>query len=126
MESGTPTPDTLVEVDYGTRRPFRFTEQKRQAVDLVAIGMPKAQIARALGVHRNTVNGWCATPAFVAAVQERLAERISTTRLRRMAETSAHGDHLHRIALDLLEAARAAPADPAVLAAAKIWVAAYG
>lgn len=57
--------------------------------------------------------------------KERVAERVNSTRLRRMAATAEHGDRLHGLALDLLAAASAAPGDERLRRAALEWVAAW-
>ncbi len=63
---------------------------QREAVVLVAQGLPKSEVARRVGVARGTVSRWAnAIPAFRQAVEDRikakelsLAEEVATSRER--------------------------------------------
>lgn len=53
---------------------WEWTPEKEQCLELFLKGVSKLQIAKTLGVHRNTVNNWCSNPAFVAEASDRVAE----------------------------------------------------
>lgn len=80
-----------------------WDDQKEQALDLVLQGLSKSAIARQLGVHRNTINNWCAHPKFIAEGNQRLREHVSAKRQRRMVETNLFGDRLARLAAHQVE-----------------------
>lgn len=51
-----------------------LTEKQRQAVELLELsGLPQYEVAKELGVHRNTVSAWCKKANFKAA-RRRCAE----------------------------------------------------
>jgi len=107
------------------RRPFRWTPTKRAVLDLVLAGVPKIRVAAALHISRTTVAAWCGAPEFVTALRERLAERMTATRLARLHETALVGARLHQVCVAILDRADHAPDNPSVLKAAQTWLATY-
>lgn len=66
---------------------FRWTEQKRQAAEMVVDGRTDQEIATKLGCHRNSVYNWRHTAEFSAECQKKLEEYAARTRLKRIRET---------------------------------------
>lgn len=54
-----------------------FDDRLEQALDLLVLGIPKTQIARTIGVHRNVIYAWCKRADFLRTLHERAAS--STT-----------------------------------------------
>ena len=52
----------------------RLTEQQRQAVEALLAGWSVREVARLVGVHRNTVYYWLKQPAFQEALREASAD----------------------------------------------------
>jgi len=52
----------------------RLTEQQRQAVEALLAGWSVREVARLVGVHRNTIYHWLKQPAFQEALARAEAE----------------------------------------------------
>lgn len=73
---------------------FRWTEQRRKAVEMVLAGRTDKQIADELGCHKNSVFNWRHKPEFLMEVKRKLDEYATRTRLRRVRETGILTDVL--------------------------------
>jgi len=88
----TNSPAQLVQVNPPERGVVRaagwsWSKTKRKAVQLVLRGVSSVDMAKTLGVHRNTIRAWRARPEFQAEVMARAHDYANETRFRRVYET---------------------------------------
>lgn len=88
----------LVKIDEEALAENWWDDAKQRCLELILIGIPKLQIARELGVHRNTVNNWCAHPIFHAETQKLYREHVASTRVRRLMETNRFNTRIAKLA----------------------------
>jgi hypothetical protein len=89
------------------------------------VGVPKVQIAARLGVHRNTINAWCAQPAFQRELRERLIDQRNSSGLRRLRQAGTIVSAVARLTSAALARAERDLDDRAAAADARAWVALY-
>jgi len=93
-------------------------QRRARAVELLAYGLPKAEVARRIGAHRHSISDWLTSGEFAAQVEERSAELREEFRAR-----------LHELglkAIDALKAALAGEGTTAQVKAAQMVLAAIG
>ena len=57
-----------------------LTDKQIKAAEMLQSGeYPKTEIARIIGIHRNTLNDWCKNEKFMAAVHKCADEKIRQT-----------------------------------------------
>jgi len=84
---------------------WEWTTDRERCLDYLLAGMPKRQIARELGVHRNTVNNWTARPEFIHEARKRFDEHVNSTRVRRLMETNSFTSRIAKMISKHLDAA---------------------
>ena len=65
---------------------------------MVYAGASKAQIAKALDVHRNTVTNWTNAPEFADALAALQTDRVGAVRVRRAQQTNSFTDRIAKLA----------------------------
>lgn len=78
---------------------------REQALELVYGGSSKKAIAKALGVHRNTVSNWCDAPPFQQALASLHGDRLGAMRARRAVHTNQLTDRVTALADSALKLA---------------------
>ena len=80
---------------------FWADPRREQALKLLLGGMPKTGVANKIGVHRNTINNWCADERFVSELNQRMREHVSAKRVRRQMVTNLINDANERMVVAL-------------------------
>jgi hypothetical protein len=104
---------------------FEWTDERKKALELFLLGIPKVQIAEQVKVHRNTINNWTSHPSFLLEARRRHDEHVATTRQRRIRETNAFTDRLAKLTHQTLETAEAHPESKDARYAARDWLDQY-
>lgn len=76
--------------------------KREEALEMILDGMSKSQVAKHLGVHRNTVNNWCADARFITEANHRMNEHKAGKRIRRLRTTNIINDKIEKITLALV------------------------
>jgi len=80
-----------------------WTKQKRVAFRKVMEGIPILQIAKQIGVHRNTIHNWLGTVEWQKEMQVRVHSKQLSTKLRSLSRFDDLAEKVTTAALDALE-----------------------
>lgn len=81
---------------------WTWDKKKRLAFRMSLEGTPQVDIAKKLGVHRNTIRNWTRTREWLTELKNRIQEKQMSTKLRRLNMVDDLVDDLHDKAKEII------------------------